>query len=89
MGGMIMGIMDNVEFKVGKFVLRPGELLFLYTDGVTEAMDKRQQQYGEDRLKKTILGSLSNPARCLHHQSIPGHHPSRWSARCETVNLPA
>jgi len=30
---------------------------------VTEAMDKVHQQYSEDRLKQTILGSLANPAR--------------------------
>ena len=37
-------------------------MLYLYMDGVTEAMDKDEEQYGEDRLKK-LLSFGETPAR--------------------------
>jgi sigma-B regulation protein RsbU (phosphoserine phosphatase) len=35
--------------------LPPGSLLFFYTDGVTEAMDRERRQFGEERLEKLIV----------------------------------
>ncbi len=61
--GLPLGMVDNVRYESGSLSLARDDVLTLYTDGVTEAMDRVQQQYSEDRLKKTILGSLTNPAR--------------------------
>ncbi len=48
--GLMIGIMDMVRYKTETLELAPGGGLFLYTDGVTEAMDPEEAQYGEDRL---------------------------------------
>lgn len=56
-GGMVIGLMDDADFETGKFVLDPGELLFLYTDGVTEAMNEKREQYSEERLKSILKRS--------------------------------
>ncbi|OGX07794.1 MAG: hypothetical protein A2Y06_00355 [Omnitrophica WOR_2 bacterium GWA2_37_7] len=34
--------------------LNPGDIMFLYTDGVTEAMNHRQEQFSEERLSKSL-----------------------------------
>lgn len=60
--GLPLGMMDNVKYESSQLSLARDDVLTLYTDGVTEAMDKVHQQYSEDRLKQTILGSLSIPA---------------------------
>jgi phosphoserine phosphatase RsbU/P len=49
-GGLPLGLFEQPKMKVRGAVMRPGDLLFLYTDGVTEAEDAEARQFGEDRL---------------------------------------
>ena len=46
----VAGAMEGVEYTTDERTLLPGEAIFLYTDGVTEAMDQGQDLYGEERL---------------------------------------
>ncbi|MGE0434686.1 MAG: PP2C family protein-serine/threonine phosphatase, partial [Planctomycetota bacterium] len=58
-GGMIVGMAPSAMF--GKVLiehvidLHPGDLIFQYTDGITEAMDTEHNEYGEDRMRMQIL----------------------------------
>lgn len=47
---MVVGAMAGRTFAREHLVLGPGEALFLYTDGVTEAMDEQEGFYGEPRM---------------------------------------
>ncbi len=49
-----LGLMEGLEFPCMKLVLRPGDMLFLYTDGVTEALNEAQELYSEKRLKEVL-----------------------------------
>ena len=57
-GGMAVGIVATPIFqntiKNFSFQLREGDLFIQYTDGVTEAMDEAQNEYGMERLLKTV-----------------------------------
>jgi sigma-B regulation protein RsbU (phosphoserine phosphatase) len=48
--GPVIGAMEGMVYQEDKITVSPGDLLFLYTDGVTEAMDVKQQLYSEERL---------------------------------------
>ncbi len=50
----IVGVLENIDFKGSSFVLEPGETLFMYTDGVSEAMNPVYEEYGESRLEKCL-----------------------------------
>ncbi|MBQ7607107.1 MAG: SpoIIE family protein phosphatase [Desulfovibrionaceae bacterium] len=50
LSGPIVGAMPSLNYQLYKDVLAPGELCFLYTDGLTEAMNDRKELYGEERL---------------------------------------
>ena len=54
----MLGVMPNYTYEVGYFMLKPGDRLFLYTDGVTEAQTKDEKLYGPERLQK-VLNKLS------------------------------
>jgi sigma-B regulation protein RsbU (phosphoserine phosphatase) len=45
-----MAAMENVHYKMQTLDLVPGDTLFLYTDGVTEATDARNELFGNERL---------------------------------------
>ncbi|KIL99338.1 Serine phosphatase RsbU regulator of sigma subunit / Serine-protein kinase RsbW [Paramagnetospirillum magnetotacticum MS-1] len=48
--GVALGVMEDLEYETGCFVLEPGEVVHLYTDGVTEAQDSVDALYDEPRL---------------------------------------
>jgi len=53
-GGMALGVTDSAGFHAGRIVLKPGDHLVLYTDGVTEAMDSTDELFSEGRLESTL-----------------------------------
>jgi sigma-B regulation protein RsbU (phosphoserine phosphatase) len=61
--GLPLGMLDNMKYEAKEVGFSRDDVLALYTDGVTEAMDKAKEQYSEERLKKTIHGVLVNPVR--------------------------
>lgn len=50
----ILGITEEFEYQRGSLSLDSGDVIFLYTDGVTESRDENKEQYGNVRLQKVI-----------------------------------
>lgn len=53
--GMPIGIMEDVEYKQAKVKLSRGDIIALYTDGVTEMRNKEKEEYGLQRLQKLLM----------------------------------
>jgi len=53
-GGLIIGVMENAKFTEGELRLEPGDVLTIYTDGVTEAMNAENEEFGERRLGRVL-----------------------------------
>ncbi|MFM1770408.1 MAG: hypothetical protein RJA22_2937 [Verrucomicrobiota bacterium] len=51
---LMLGATPGVEYATHRLSLQPGDTLFLYTDGVTEAKNRADQLFGEDRLRETL-----------------------------------
>lgn len=45
-----VAVMEGMKFRQREFEMKPGDLLFVYTDGVLEATNENEEQYGENRL---------------------------------------
>ena len=58
--GPVLAFLDGIEYKSCTLSLNPGETLFLYTDGVTEALDGKGDFFGEERLTDA-LNAVSEP----------------------------
>lgn len=52
--GIALGVAENATFQSATERLRPGEVLLLYTDGVTEAMNAGDTEFGEQRLHQLL-----------------------------------
>src|SRR5262249_17802843 len=61
--GPPLGMMDDISYVPRSIALAPGDLLLLYTDGVTEAENAHSTQFGMERLEQTILEMRGQPAR--------------------------
>ena len=52
--GFVLAGMEGIRYKCGTMQLSPGDRLFQYTDGVTEAMDQDGNLYGMERLREIL-----------------------------------
>ena len=48
--GLVLGVMDKTEYRSYDIQLVPGDTLFLYTDGVTEAVNTKNEEFGLERM---------------------------------------
>lgn len=59
--GLFLGAMDDVRYRRFEVRMNPGDRLFLYTDGVTEATNSERHMFGEERLEKALAEGPYNP----------------------------
>lgn len=52
--GLVLAAMEGSRFKEYEIQFEPGDRLFVYTDGVPEAVNKKMEQYGTDRLVQML-----------------------------------
>jgi sigma-B regulation protein RsbU (phosphoserine phosphatase) len=60
--GMALGIESGATFEQRTLRLDPGDFIFLYTDGVTDATDIHQHMFGIERLERLLLDQCDQPA---------------------------
>jgi serine phosphatase RsbU (regulator of sigma subunit) len=59
--GMALGVYEAASYSTRALTLNPGDGIFLYTDGVTEAMDIKGNFYTDDRLKRLLENQKGLP----------------------------
>jgi hypothetical protein len=64
-GGLVLGIFPDANFAQGEVHLAPGDRLLLFTDGVSEAEDPDQQEFGEARLADALRTAPRDSAEAL------------------------
>ncbi len=62
-GGPVLGPMPDATYTRGFVKLNPGDLLCLYSDGIVEAHDAKDREFGLDRLLQIVKGKRHEPAQ--------------------------
>ena len=62
-GGRFLGLFPDADYHASCLRFAAGEMLFLYTDGVTEAFNAQRQVFGDERLKRTLQSAGGGDAR--------------------------
>lgn len=69
--GPVIGVMDNLDMETRSLQLEPGDLLFGFTDGVTEAFNSEKMMFTRNRVKEILVPPINSAkgivARVLHH----------------------
>jgi len=65
-----LGVFEDMRYYTQEFVLNKGDAIFLYTDGVTEAMNVNDELYSEERLKQDIIELRDKPVKEISRQMI-------------------
>ena len=63
--GLVLGAMDKTEYRSYEIQLVPGDTVFLYTDGVTEAMNAENEEFGLERMVDALNLELDVPVAKL------------------------
>ena len=61
-GGLPLGIMPNADFREGRTKLFPGDVLVIYSDGVSEAVNPSGEEFGPTRLYEVVARNLDASA---------------------------
>ncbi|MGN6182506.1 MAG: PP2C family protein-serine/threonine phosphatase [Thermoanaerobaculia bacterium] len=62
-GGPVLGPTPDATYTRGFAKLEPGDLLCMYSDGIIEAMDRNEREFGIERLVKTVKASRTKSAQ--------------------------
>lgn len=76
-GGIVLGLSPAARYDLESVQLRPGDLLALYSDGITEASDAEGQEFGEQGLIDFLTAHRSEA--CADVVSSLVEHVRRWS----------
>ena len=61
-GGTVLGLFPQMTYEEATVELRSGDVLVAFTDGVTEALNIAEEEFGEERLKELLRGVMHLPA---------------------------
>lgn len=53
-GGPVLGILPSARYTCGKVQVRPGDLLVLYSDGISEAASASEEEFGDERVLRIV-----------------------------------
>jgi len=80
-GGLVLGVFANQAFKSGTLQLQSGDRMVLYTDGVTEACNSAEEEFGEERLLEVLQENRTRTAAEIQKnilQAAAGFSPGPW-----------
>src|SRR3984957_17203827 len=90
-GGLPLGIQPEAQYESASVALAPGDWLIIFTDGLVEAENANQEEYGETRLLSAIAaGAAGTPAEMLNRlmaelDLFVGNTPQRDDVTCLLV----
>lgn len=62
---LVVGGFEDFSYKSESAQLDPGDSLFLYTDGITEAFDAKEQPFGDERLEDSLVELYHDDAKTI------------------------
>jgi phosphoserine phosphatase RsbU/P len=77
-GGLVIGLFDHSHYEQETIQLQSGDLLVAYTDGVTEALNEAEEEFGEERLQSSLAEAAHLPADEVRDFLV--RHLQQWCA---------
>ncbi|MDO5836343.1 MAG: PP2C family protein-serine/threonine phosphatase [Methanobacterium sp.] len=71
--GFILGGLENTQYHQEEIQMEPGDVIYLYTDGVTEAINQDEEMFGEERLIEALNGQIKSSIESgvkINHDSM-------------------
>ncbi|HNF86938.1 MAG TPA: SpoIIE family protein phosphatase, partial [bacterium] len=69
-GGIVLGFIPDQDYRQMTQPLDPGDIIVLYTDGITEVFNEAEELFGEERLKEVIENNRETSAKNIQDEII-------------------
>ena len=63
--GIPVGIVEDFEYKQNRITLEQGDLMICYTDGITEAVNAAEEEFGMKRLEKVVMNHQNDSVEAI------------------------
>jgi len=67
-GGKVLAVAPNAEYEERPVYINRGEIILMYTDGVTEVFDNEGQQFGLQRVIETVRDNRDKTSQQIHDE---------------------
>jgi len=86
-GGAIIGALPHMEYMSCDIQLQPQDILFFFTDGLSEAMNTEENEYGEERIRNMVLEHRNENPQALVDMILSDmrSHDSTYPPRDDTT----
>ena len=87
-GGVAMGVMEDLEYSQDSFQVAPGDTVFFYSDGVSEAMNENGEEFGVDRMAEVLANTPADDPEGVNNaifdsvRSFAGETPQSDDITC-------
>jgi PAS domain S-box-containing protein len=68
--GLVLGVMENQEYESRSVTIGKGDVLVMYTDGVTESINTQEKMFEENRLIEIVRNTAHLPAQAILEQIL-------------------
>ena len=69
-GGIVLGYIQNYTYQQSEIEFHPNEIFAAYTDGVTETLNNKEEEFGEQRFKDIIIQNRDKPVEQIRKKVI-------------------
>ncbi len=73
-GGIVLGFVPEFEFQEASVDIAEGDMLVLYSDGINEAMNGLEEEFGEENIARILLESMDESAETIINRLLEAVH---------------
>ena len=85
--GPVVGAIDGMAYKEGHTSMQHNDILFMYTDGVTEAMDPERNLYDEARLVEVLKTQSGGPEDLIRQVEVSVHEFENGAEQADDITM--
>ena len=69
-GGPVLGLLSAAKYEHGERAFEAGDVLVLYSDGILEAANAADEQFGEERVQSVVHANFARPAEEIRNHIL-------------------
>jgi sigma-B regulation protein RsbU (phosphoserine phosphatase) len=71
-GGQVLGLLPSAHYRSGETHVEPGDLLVIFSDGIEEAANQDEEEFGEERIAQIVRQNAGSPPRLICGAIVSG-----------------